>query len=196
VGWREHVPFKGGSTALAGECAGRTWRERHREGLRACWPRASDRSRVKQRVHPTTARFTSLIQASQEKWKDKHEFANRIPDANCALSSVLQEAELESILLKGVGRECRALGRNFNTQGRTFPKLRKFLAKTGAATQEARGVKLQAKPKGSTSRSVGGEEREPRRTRPAASVALPVGAASAAAALSVTDYGTEAERSE
>jgi len=112
------------------------------------------------------------------------------------LSSVLQEAELESILLKGVGRECRALGRNFNTQGRTFPKLRKFLAKTGAATQEARGVKLQAKPKGSTSRSVGGEEREPRRTRPAASVALPVAAASAAAALSVTDYGTKAERAE
>ena len=112
------------------------------------------------------------------------------------MSSVLQEAELESILLKGVGRECRALGRNFNTQGRTFPKLRKSLAKTGAATQEARGVKLQAKPKGSTSRSVGGEEREPRRTRPAASVALPVGAASAATALSVTDYGTEAERAQ
>jgi len=60
----------------------------------------------------------------------------------------------------------------------------------------ARGVKLQAKPKGSTSRSVGGEEREPRRTRPAAPVALPVGASSAAAALSVTNYGTEAERAE
>jgi len=73
------------------------------------------------------------------------------------LGSVLQEAELKSILLKGVGREVRALGRTFNTQGRTFPKLRKFLAKTGAATREARGVKLQAKPKGSTSRSVGGE---------------------------------------
>jgi len=85
---------------------------------------------------------------------------------------------------------------NFNTQGRTFSKLRKFLAKTVAATREARGVRLQAKPKESTSRSVGGEEREPRRTRPAASVALPVGAASAAAALSVTDYGTEVERAE
>ena len=138
----------------------------------------------------------SLMQASQEKWEDEHEFANRILDANRALGSALQEAELKSILLKGVGREVRALGRNFNTQGRTFPKLRKFLAKTGAATQEARGVKLQAKPKGSTSRSVGGEEREPRRTRPAASVALPVAAASAAAALSVTDYGTKAERAE
>jgi len=86
------------------------------------------------------------------------------------------------------------LGRNFNTQGWTLPKLRKFLAKTGAATREARGVKLQAKPKGSTSRSAGGEEREPRRSRTAASMALPVGAASAAAALAITDYGTEAER--
>jgi len=112
------------------------------------------------------------------------------------LGSALQEAELKSILLKGVGREVRALGRHFNTQGLTFPKLRKFLAKIGAATREARGVKLQAEPKGSTSRSVGGEEREPRRTRPAASVARSVGAASAAAALSVTDYGTEEERAE
>jgi len=138
----------------------------------------------------------ALMQASQEKWEDEHEFANRILDANRALGSVLQEAELKSILLKDVGREVRALGRNFNTQGRTFPKLRTFLAKTGAATREARGVKLQAKPKGSASRSVGGEQREARRARPAASVALPVGAASAAAALSVTDYGTEAERAE
>jgi len=140
--------------------------------------------------------FQSLMQASQENWEDKHEFANRILDANRALGTVLHEAELKSILLKGVGREVRALGRNFNTLGRTFPKLRMFLAKTGAATREARGVRLQAKPKGSTSRSVGGEEQEPRRTRPASSVALPVGAASAAAALSVTDYGTKAERAE
>jgi len=138
----------------------------------------------------------SLMQAFQEKWEDEHQFANRILDANRALGSVLQEAELKSILLKGVGREVRALGRNFKTRGRTFLKLRKFLAKTGAATREARGVKFKAKPKGSTSRSVGGEEREPRRTRPAASVALPVGATSAAAALSVTDYGIEAERAE
>jgi len=138
----------------------------------------------------------SLMQASQEKWEDEHEFANHILDDNRALGSVLQEAELKSILLKGVGREVRALGRNFNTQGRTFPKLRKFLSKTGAATREARGVKLQAKPKWSTSRSVGGEDREPRRTRPAVSVALPVGAASASAALFVTDYVTEAERAE
>jgi len=35
--------------------------------------------------------------------------------------------------------------------------MRKFLFKTGAATREARGVKLQAKPKGSISRSVSGE---------------------------------------
>jgi len=74
--------------------------------------------------------------------------------------------------------------------------LRKFLTKTGAASREARGVRLQAKPKGSDSRSAGGEEREPRRARTAASVALPVGAASAAAALAVTDYGTETERAE
>jgi len=138
----------------------------------------------------------SLMQATQERWEDKHEFANRILDANRALGSVLQEAELKSILLKGVGREVRALGRNFNTQGKTFPKLRKFLAKTGAATREARGGRLQAKPKKSNSRSAGGEEREPRRSRTAASGALPVGAASAAAALAVTDYGSEAERGE
>jgi len=138
----------------------------------------------------------SLMQATREKWEDEHEFANRILDAYQALGSVLREAELKSIVLKGVGREVRALGRNLNTQGRTFPKLRKFLAKTGAATREARGVKLQAKPKGSNSRSAGGEEREPRRSRTAVSVALPVGAASAAAALAVTDYGTEAESAE
>jgi len=136
------------------------------------------------------------MQASQGTWVEKHEFANRILYANRALGSVLQEAELKSILLKSVGREFRALGRNFNTQGRTFPKLRKFLAKTGAATREAREVTLHAKPQGSTSRSVGGEEREPRRTQPAASVALPVGAAPATAALSVTDYGTESKRAE
>ena len=88
----------------------------------------------------------SLMRATQEKWVDEHEFANRILDANRALSSVLQEAELKSILVRGVGREVRPLGRNFNTEGRTFPKLRKFLAKMGAATREARGVKLQAKP--------------------------------------------------
>jgi len=138
----------------------------------------------------------SLMQAIQEKWEDEHEFANRILDANRALGSVLQEAERTSILLKGVGREVRALGRNFNTRGWTFPKLRKFLAKTGAATREARRVKLQATPKGSTSRSAGGEEREPRHARTAASVALPVGAASAAAALAVTDYGTDTESAE
>jgi len=138
----------------------------------------------------------SLMQATQEKWEDEHEFANRILDANRAPGSVLREAELKSILLKGVGREVRALGRNFNTQGRTFPELRKFLAKTSAATREARGVKLQAKPKGSNSRSAGGEERGPRRSRTVALVALPVGHASAAAALAVADYGTEAERAE
>jgi len=103
----------------------------------------------------------SLMQATQEKWEDDHEFANRILDANRALVSVLREAQLKIILLKGVGREVRALGRNLNTQGRTVPKLRKFLANTGAATRAARGVKLQAKPKGSNSRSAGGEEREP-----------------------------------
>jgi len=84
----------------------------------------------------------SLLQATQEKGEDEHEFANRILDANRALGSALQGAKLTCILLKGVGREVRALGRNFNTQVRTFPKLRKFLAKSGAATREARGVKL------------------------------------------------------
>jgi len=138
----------------------------------------------------------SLMQATQEKWEDEHEFANRILDAYRALGLVLREAELKSIVLTGVGREVLALGRNFNTQGRIFPQLRKFLAKTGAAIPAARGVKLQAKPKGSNSWSAGGEKREPRRSRTAASVSLPVGAASASAALAVTDYGTEAERAE
>jgi len=136
------------------------------------------------------------MQTTQEKWEDEHEFSNRILDANRALGSVLREAQLKSILLEGVGREVRALGRNFHTQVRTFPKLRKFRVKTGAATGEAWGVKLQAKPKGSHSRSAGGEERETRRSWTAASVALPVIAASAAAALAVTDCGTEAERAE
>ena len=40
-----------------GGCPGRTWRERHTEGLRAGCPRVSDRSRVKKRIHPTTAHF-------------------------------------------------------------------------------------------------------------------------------------------
>jgi len=136
----------------------------------------------------------SLMQASQEKWRDEHDFSNRILDANHALSSVLQQSELKNNLLKGVGREIRALGRNFNTQGRTFPKLRKFLAKTVAANRQA--WELQVKPRGGTPRSAGGEEQESRRTRSAASVALPVGAASAAAALAVPDDGSEAERAE
>jgi len=136
------------------------------------------------------------MQATQEKWEHEHEIENRILDATRALGSVRQEAELKSILLKGVGREVRALGRNANTQGRTFPKLRKFLAKTGAATREARGVTLQAKPNGSNSRSARGEEREPRRARTAASVTLSVGAASAAAALAFTEGGTEVQRAE
>ena len=54
--------------------------------------------------------FLSLMQASLEKWEDEHEFANRILDANRALGTVLHEAELKSILLKGVGQEVRALG--------------------------------------------------------------------------------------
>jgi len=73
------------------------------------------------------------------------------------LGSVLQESELESIIHKGVRWEVRALKRNFNTQGRTFPKLRKFRAKTGAASREAREVTLHAKPKGSNPRSAGGK---------------------------------------
>jgi len=138
----------------------------------------------------------SLMQASEETWEDEHYFANRILDANRVLDLVLQESELKSILLKGVGRGVRALGRNFNTQGRTLSKLRKLLAETGAATREARGVKLQAKHKGGTPRSGVGEKREARQARPAASVALPLGAAFAAAAVAVTDDGTKAERAE
>ena len=103
----------------------------------------------------------SLMQATQEKWEDEHEFANSILDANRALGSVLQEAERKSILLKGVGREVRALGQNFNTERRTFPKLCKFLANTGAATREARGVNLQAKPKGRTPGPPGAKSRSP-----------------------------------
>ena len=87
---------------------------------------------------------------------------NSILDANRALGWFLWEAELISIQLKGVGWEVRALGRNFNMQGRTFPKLRKVFAKTGAATREARGVTLQANPKKISSRSAEKEERAPR----------------------------------
>jgi len=50
--------LQGREHCAGGGCAGRTWRERHTEGLRACWPRASDRSRKKQGIHPTTAHFT------------------------------------------------------------------------------------------------------------------------------------------
>ena len=39
-------------------CASRTLREGYTRGVRGCWPRASDRSRVKQRIHPRTSRFT------------------------------------------------------------------------------------------------------------------------------------------
>jgi len=85
VGWREHVPFKGESTALAGECAGRTWRERHTEGLRACWPRASDRSRVKQRIHPTTVRFTGTPTRGEE--STTREMQANQPSSVRALSS-------------------------------------------------------------------------------------------------------------
>ena len=52
--------LQGREHCAGGGCPGRTWRERHTEGLRASWPRASDRSRVKQRIHPTTAHFTPL----------------------------------------------------------------------------------------------------------------------------------------
>jgi len=137
-----------------------------------------------------------LMKSNQERWEDEHDFANRIIDANRALCSVLKKAELQSILLNEVGREVRALGRNFNTHGGTFPNLREFPATTGAATGDARGVKLQEKPKGRTAQSSGGEEREPRRARMDASLALPVGTASAACARAISDYGTEAERAE
>jgi len=39
-------------------CASRTLREGHTRGVRGCWSRASDLSRVKQRIHPLTSRFT------------------------------------------------------------------------------------------------------------------------------------------
>jgi len=92
----------------------------------------------------------SLMQATQEKWEDEHESANRIFDVNRAVGSVLQEANLKSVLFKGVGREVRALGRNFNTQGRTFPKLRMFLEKTGAATRETQGARSRPRPTAAT----------------------------------------------
>jgi len=138
----------------------------------------------------------SPMQASQEKWDDAHEFSKHIHDAYRAQGSFLQEYELKIILLKGVGRKVRALGPNFSTQGRNFQKLRKILAKARAATREARGVKLQAKPKVGPSRSASDKEREPRRAWPAASAAVSVGAAAAAVTLAVTDDGTYAERAE
>ena len=57
----------------------------------------------------------SLMQACQEKGENEQEFATRILDPSRALGSVLQEIERKSILLKGVGWEVRALGRNFST---------------------------------------------------------------------------------
>jgi len=101
----------------------------------------------------------SLMQASRKMWEDEDDFADRILDANRGLGSIQQEAEPSSILIKGIGRKVRALGRNFNIQGWSFPKLRKHLSKSDAATREADGIKLQAKLKGSTSRSSGREER-------------------------------------
>jgi len=109
--------------------------------------------------HSLVDNLQSLMQASRDMWEDKHDLADRILDANRAPSSVLKEAELKSILLKRVGRKIRALGRNFNAQGRTFPKLRRLLSKTRAATREGWRINLQAKPKGSISRSAGVEER-------------------------------------
>jgi len=52
-------PLEGREHCSGGKCPGKTWRERHTEGLRACWPRASDRSRVKQRIHATIAHFAA-----------------------------------------------------------------------------------------------------------------------------------------
>jgi len=37
--------------------------------------------------------------------------------SNLALGSVLQEAQLKNIFLKGVGRKLRALRRDINTRG-------------------------------------------------------------------------------
>ena len=101
----------------------------------------------------------SLMQASRKMWEDEDDFADRILDANRGLGSIQQEAEPSTILIKGVGRKVPALGRNFNIQGWSFPKLRKHLSKSDAATREAHGIKLQAKLKGSASRSSGREER-------------------------------------
>jgi len=56
--------LQGRKHCAGGGGAGRTWRESHTESLRACWPRASDRSRVKQRIHPTTIHFTGYWPSS------------------------------------------------------------------------------------------------------------------------------------
>jgi len=89
----------------------------------------------------------ALMQATQEKWEDEHKFAARLLDGNRALGSVLAETELEPVLLKGVNREIRQHGRDYNTRGRSFAKLRTHLAKMGVATRAARGVKLAAMPR-------------------------------------------------
>ena len=44
-------------TAMAGACLQDVERGAH-GGVRGCWPRSSDRTRLKQRIHPTTSRFT------------------------------------------------------------------------------------------------------------------------------------------
>ena len=48
-------------TALAGVCL-QDVEGAHEGGVRGCWPRASDRSRVKQRIHPLSSRFTPTSQ--------------------------------------------------------------------------------------------------------------------------------------
>lgn len=98
----------------------------------------------------------AFMQASCRKCKDDREAANRILKSNHALGSVLPEAELKSLLIKGDGRKVRTLCRNFNTQRRILSMLDTFREKTVAATLKAPGVKLQDKPQSRTSRSAGG----------------------------------------
>ena len=54
----------------------------------------------------------ALMQATQEMWEDEQELAARLLKRNRAFGSVLAEAELTAVLLKGVKREIRQHGRN------------------------------------------------------------------------------------
>lgn len=88
------------------------------------------------------------LQAAQQKpYESEGTFADRLVETNGKLGSLLNELELRAILLRGVGKEVRAAGRQFNTKGRSFTRLKTFLETTGSAIRDQRQLKLAPKPR-------------------------------------------------